>query len=201
MTKKDNPYEGNPLLGQRPNRRFTSEEVRERYVAVFQHYGISDPENDPKAIYKLVNLLLMAHVPGFQPKPPGGRPKKRTLSDVAAFVIELIQHQRKFGIAPRQTTSKEMSKDPWWAKNEFGNTKKDVLQAMRYEAQELKKPEKRVPIERELEMMGLVYFDELSKSPEEQRKLRDRLGEDSPEWRDVEVILGVHNSARARRGE
>jgi hypothetical protein len=201
MTKRDNPYQGNPLLGQRPNRRLTSEEVRERYIAVFQHYGISDPENDPKAIYKLVNLLLVTHVPGFQPKPSGGRPKKRTPSDVAAFVIELIQNQRKFGNAPLQTTLKEMSKDPWWAKNGFGDTKKDVLQAMRYEARELGKPEKRIPIERALDMMALVHFEELSKSPEEQSKLRDRLGEDSPEWRDVEVILGVLNSARARRAE
>jgi len=204
VTKKnnnDNPYQGSPLLGQRPNRRLTRDEVRERYAAIFLHYGISDFESDPKAIYKLVNFLLEAHVPGFQPKPPGGRPKKRSPFDVATLVIELLKYSHKTN-APLQTMLKEMSKDPWWAKNGFGKTKKDVLEAMRHETQELKNPEKLTPINKIIEEVELACLISMSQNLEEQHKVRDTYGEDSPEWRAVEEILRIIDSALARqRGE
>ncbi len=69
MTKRaPNPYRGNPLLGERPKHALTREDEHKRFLALFEHHGISDPQNDPYAAIKLAYSLARTFVPGFQPE-------------------------------------------------------------------------------------------------------------------------------------
>lgn len=189
MTQRNNPYEENPLLGRRPNQPLTPEALHERFIALCKHHGISDPEHDPEAMAKIAYRLAKTHVPGFQPKRPAGRPKERTPFELAVFLVDFIHTQIESGIAPVQTALKQMSKDPWWVQDGFDNTKKDVLQAMRHEMQELRKPGAFEQVISEINTMSVSFFEWLKKNPEEQRSMRDKLGEDFPAWRKIEGLL------------
>ena len=177
MTKVSSPYKGNSLLDKRPDRPLTAEELQERILALLEHYGINEPKDDPKTADKLALSLAEAHVPGLQPIRKRGRPKRRTPVDVAAFLFDFIHAQVQSGTAPRQTTLKQMSKDPWWVENGFESSKEGVLQAMRHEMQELMKPGAFREAINGINALSLEYFEWLRKNPEEQRDIRDKLGQ------------------------
>jgi hypothetical protein len=97
MTKPaPNPYRGNPLLGERPKRALTREDEHKRFLALFEHYGISDPQNDPYAAIKLAYSLARTFVPGFQPERRRGVKEKWDAFERVMILQEYCRIQNEF---------------------------------------------------------------------------------------------------------
>jgi hypothetical protein len=186
--RRRNPYSGHPILGKRPNCPLTNEEVHQRLVALCEYHGIADPENDPMALAKLAFCLAKHHVPGMQPTRPGGRPPKRTISDMTFALMQFCGFQRETGECD-SVVIKKMAEDDLWREWGFGNTVRKRNDTLRYIMQRVNEADIAPKIDREISNY-MAAFAEILKSDEEARKrVQKKLGPNSKEWASLEAML------------
>ncbi len=90
-----NPYRDNPLLGERPRQGLTREDELKRFLALFEHHGISDLPNDPDAAIKLAYSLARTFVPGFQPERRRGVKEKWDTFERVMILLEYCRIQNE----------------------------------------------------------------------------------------------------------
>jgi hypothetical protein len=130
MSKRTpNPYRYHPILGKRPKRPPTVNEMLNLIDVLVEHHGIKDPQNDPYALFKLLCYVASNAVPAFQPEGKRGAAQQYSIAEREEIVEDFIRLEKIFTKSARKNSARiaEQRGSTPEAVRKIYNTAKDYI--------------------------------------------------------------------------